>query len=128
MKRHEAFPGQYLRADDIGTARPTVTISHVTMEKFGDDTKPVLHFTGKDKGMAVNATVWASLEEITGEEDSDNWAGHRVTLYVDPNVMYQGKRVKGLRVCAPPAGKNGSKPAPPPEPEPEVADYDDTAF
>jgi hypothetical protein len=138
MKRHTAFPGQYLKSADIGTARPVVEISHVTMEKVGEDEKPVLHFAGKEKGMVLNGTCFDAIVEISGEDDSDNWAGHRVQLYVDKNVQYQGKRVEGLRICAPPANKPAQRPAkraPEPEPEPDpdfevgtLADEDSIPF
>lgn len=106
------------------------------MEKVGEDDKPVLHFEGKEKGMVLNGTCFDACVEITGEDDSDNWTGHRVQLYVDKNVQFQGKRVEGLRICAPqPPSRPVQRPKPKPEPEPEPdfeagagSDLDDPPF
>jgi hypothetical protein len=114
MKSTDIFPGKYLRAADLGTAEPVVTIRTVTMETLGDDTKPVLYFEGKEKGVVLNKTNWNSCVEITGEDDSDDWAGHKVKLFV-AKVDFQGKRVPAIRI-------NDPRPRPA---EPEIEDDDD---
>jgi len=102
MRSSSVFPSAYLKAADIGQAKPIVTISHVTMEKFEDESKAVLHFVGKDRGLILNKTNWATLEVLTGQDDSDLWTGHQVQLYVTP-VPFQGKVVPAIRIAAPPA-------------------------
>jgi predicted hydrocarbon binding protein len=109
MKAADMFPGKYLRADDLKGAEPIVTIREVRVETVGDDSKPVLFFAGKDKGLVMNKTNWAAIVDITNEDDSDNWAGHKVKL-VTRKVDYQGKRVPAIRIEEPSAVK--AKPEP----------------
>ena len=102
MKMSTVFPSKHLRAEDIGTARPVVTISHLTMEKLGDNEKPVLYFQGKDKGVVLNKTNTAALIDILNTDDSDAWKGRKVLLYMT-KVDYQGKRVAAIRIDAAPS-------------------------
>ena len=45
MKMHDAFPGNYLKADQI--QKPTeVIIDRVEMADFDDGSKPVVYFRG----------------------------------------------------------------------------------
>lgn len=71
------------------------------MEELGQgqdkDIKPVLKFEEDHRGLVLNQTNWGSIEAIHGVE-SDMWIGKRITLYVDPNVMFGGKRVPAIRV------------------------------
>lgn len=97
MKGSELFPGKYLRHEDLGTSRPVVTIKKVTVETVGDDQKPVLYFAGKEKGLVCNKTNWNMVVELTGEDDSDNWVGKKIRLYV-AKVDFQGKRVPAIRI------------------------------
>ena len=99
MKSTDVFPSNALRAADLGTASPVVTIENVTLETFDDGQKPAVHFKGKDKPLILNKTNWNTIVEITGEEDSDNWTGKKIRLYVT-KVEYQGKRVPAIRVDA----------------------------
>lgn len=97
MKTGEAFPSNYLKAADLNGRAVKVTIDSVTVEKIGDDRKPVLHFVGKDKGLVLNKTNSNRIEEATGTDEMDDWGGWTVTLYAC-KVDYQGKRVDAIRV------------------------------
>ena len=121
MKASEAFPSSYLKAADLGKAKPVVTISGVRSDKLGDDERRILSFKGKDKEMVLNRTNWNMIAEITGQDDDDNWVGHQIQLYV-ARVDYQGKRVDAIRVDYAP---KGGQPAPPPPPPPTVPEDDD---
>ena len=132
MKGNDIFPGKYLRAADINGQTPTVTIDRVDMEKLGDDMKPVVNFVGKERGVALNKSNWNTIVELTGQDDSDHWHGCAIKLFVDPNVMYQGKRIPAIRIMAAAQPKPG-KPAPvAPPPVPVEAfdspDADDIPF
>jgi hypothetical protein len=74
----------------------------------------------------LNRTNGDSITEITGTDETDDWAGRAIVLYVDRNVMMGGKRVGGIRVTAPPNGKPA--PAPPPVVEEFVATDEDVPF
>lgn len=99
MKVSEAFPSKYLSAADLSGANVRVVMQHVEMEKLGDDTKPVLYFKGKQKGLALNKTNSKAIAEAYGDE-TDDWNGQEIILFP---VMtdYQGKQVEAIRVRAP---------------------------
>jgi hypothetical protein len=100
MKGTDVFPGKSLKAADLGNSQPIVVIESVSMEKFNDGSmKPAVHFKGKEKHLVCNKTNWNTIVEITGEEDSDNWVGQKLRLFV-AKVEYQGKRVPAIRVEA----------------------------
>lgn len=102
MKANDVFPGKYLRADDLGGKEPIVTIKSVHNETLGDELKPILMFEGKEKGLVLNKTNWSAIADITGQDDSDDWAGARVKL-VTRKVDFQGKRVPAIRIEEPTA-------------------------
>jgi hypothetical protein len=103
MNINEAFPSNYLKASDLQGKEPTVTISNVTMEKLGDDARMILYFQGKQKGMVCNKTNATNIAAVYGD-DTDNWLGCPITLYV-AWVDFQGRSVQGLRVR--PVAPNG---------------------
>lgn len=108
MKASDIYGGNSLTAKDLGAATPVVTIDSVSYKDFDNGKKAVIKFKGKDKVLICNLTNWNSIVDITGEQDSDNWPGHKVKLYVT-KVDFQGKRVPAIRVDA---ANNAPKPAP----------------
>ena len=112
MKKGDAFPSTYLGKDDLHEPM-TATIADVRLEEISGDRgstedKPVMSFDNGMKSLIVNTTNWNTLEAAYGE-DTDDWRGQPVELYVDPGVVYAGKRVGGVRVRVP---SNGRKAAP----------------
>ena len=104
MRRGEAFPSTYLGKDDL-TDPVLATIADVRLEEIqgdhGRSDKPVMYFQDEDmKHLILNTTNWNTIEAICGE-DTEEWAGQRIELYVDPGVVYGGKRVGGVRVRIP---------------------------
>lgn len=103
MKKHDAFPSPFVSKEDVATPL-RLTIASVAMEELtnGDEkeTKPVMSFRENgSKKMVLNNTNWILLEESFGDE-SDNWIGQKIELYLDPSIMFGGKRVGGVRVRA----------------------------
>jgi hypothetical protein len=85
MKMQDLFPSKYLRAADLQGKPRVVTIDHVTHENFKDDgvnvKKTVVHFGGNGTAPVVlNKTNWRMLVAITGADDDENWAGHKIEL------------------------------------------------
>lgn len=114
----------YLKADDLGTSKPVVTIDRVVVEVIGQekDKKPVVYFEAKEKGLVLNRVNADSITEIAGSDETDDWAGVQIQLYVDPKVMFQGKKTPAIRVRAPQTEPKSVKRRPAPEPE-EHPDY-----
>jgi hypothetical protein len=101
MKAADIFPSKWLSASDLGDAEPTVVIDRVVLEDISQtDRKPVIYFRGKTKGMVCNKTNWKRIEYILKSDDSDNWPGQAIKLYVEL-VDMQGQMKPALRVKAP---------------------------
>ncbi len=111
MKASDIFPGKYLKAADLGTSEPTVTVERVAMETLGDESKAIVYFKGKTRGIVLNKTNWNTLVELSGEDDCDDWKGTRVKLYVT-KVEYAGKRVPAIRMTEPDGDTSAAKAAP----------------
>ena len=99
MNINEAFPSKYLKAADIKGHPPvSVVISHYTMEKVGDDdTKPVLYFQGKKKGLVLNMTNANMIAHTHGPE-FDGWINKTILLRCEA-VPFGSKVVDSIRVA-----------------------------
>lgn len=99
MKVSQMIQSKFLRKEDIEDDTPA-TIKKLSLEDMpGDsgDQRWVLFFKEQNKGMVLNTTTIRMLEKAFGDE-SDDWVGKRVTIYVDPNVSFKGQVVGGLRL------------------------------
>lgn len=84
---------------------------NVAMQGAEPDERWTLSFREFDKSMVLNSTNGQTIAAITGSEESEDWIGHQIVLYVDPTISFGGKLVGGIRVRAP---KGQAKPVPPP--------------
>lgn len=130
-KLSSIFTGGLLKAEDIGTAKPRVTISQVELKKFDDGTKLVISFHGKDKQFVCNKTNAARIAEVVGSDDTDDWEGKSVVLGVR-KVEFKGDLVPAIRVLLPDeAGSQQSAPKPAPsakDPDWDVPSDSDIEF
>lgn len=92
---------------DLQGRKIHVVIASVGEEEIGGETKIVLYFRGKQKGLVLNKTNASYLAAAISDE-TDDWPGHEVVLYA-AKVNYQGKMVDGIRIEMPPNG--AAKPA-----------------
>ena len=110
----EAFPSNFLKADDIAGREPVVTIKEAALEKLGSgadaEEKLVLSFVESPKKMVVNKTNFDNICKATGQEDSDDWGGHKITI-TTREVDFQGKTVLALRVSILPPKTAAKAPA-----------------
>ena len=95
----------------VGTIS-SVKHENIAMESDEEKMKYVMYFEEHTKGFVLGPTTGGQIEEALGSDDSDDWIGKQVELYVDTNVMMKGKKVGGVRVRA----VTGSAPAQPPPP------------
>jgi hypothetical protein len=106
MNLSDLRPSSYLKKEDVGEGK-LVTVKALTREEIADgETKGVLHFHELDKPLVLNTTNLQLMAQITGH-DTDlekNWVGHKVVLYVNPDVSYQGRITGGIRIRAPKPG------------------------
>jgi hypothetical protein len=121
----QAYGSRYLSASDIGDRKIKSKIVKVRKEELkGNEGKSrmrfILFLESLDKPMVLNATNKNELVTALGRIPA-KWIGATVGLLVDSNVMFAGKRTKGLRLRVlgtSTIGKAAAKPAePPPEPD-----------
>jgi hypothetical protein len=122
-KISEMRESKFLKKEDVGRG-VLGTISgcdqmNVAMEGAGQELKWCLHFRELEKPLVLNSTNIQLCAQICGSEDTDDWKGKSIVLYVDPNVSYGGKLIGGIRIRAP---KPGAVTAPPPPSQPVYAD------
>lgn len=119
MRISEAFPSNYLKASDLQDRTIQVRMSHVEMEKIGDDTKPVLFFVGKERGLVLNKTNSKTIVSAYGD-DTDKWSDKPLILF-PAMVDFRGESVIAIRVRVPQT-RAASAPAAPVQPEPPPVD------
>jgi hypothetical protein len=66
--------------------------------------------------MVLNSTNIQLMAKACGSDDTDDWIGKQIIVYVDENVSFGGELVGGLRIrkhkqAAPVAPKAGPRPA-----------------
>lgn len=124
MKLSDAFPSNFLKAEDLNGKSVVVAISKVEFDTIGKDSKEgrklIVSFSGKEKKMVVNKTNAKTIEKLYGD-DTDNWIGKSIKL-VTREVEFQGDVVWALRVSL----EKPTTSSPTSEPEPEVSG--DTPF
>jgi len=130
VKVSEAFPSNFLKAEDLGGRAVVCSIESVDIEELGQgrdkERKLIVGFVGKTKRLVCNKTNAGTIAKLYGD-DTDGWIGQKITI-MPKEVEFQGNMVWAIRVslqkpgAAP--GRVAPKPQPVPEPEPEPADQD----
>lgn len=101
-----------VRAIDLGSKDHVVEIAKLERGKVTGaggkkSGKCMVWLKGKDKPLACGSTVLKSIAGIYGD-DTRTWIGKSITIYNDPNVVYGGEKVGGVRVR--PIAPKGAKP------------------
>ncbi len=101
------FLGNYLKKEDVN-GTPVVNITNVSAETIEGKAKQMLvvTFAECNKPLILNKTNIHALSEIFGSTNTGLWRG-QVTLYVDENIAFGGRKVGGIRI-APAPNSNGS--------------------
>ena len=98
----QMIESKYLKQSDID-GEIIVTIAkigkgNVAPDDKAEEMKWMVRFKEFPKPMVLNSTNIRMLAKICGSEDSDDWIGKEVVLWVDENVTFGGEVVGGLRV------------------------------
>jgi hypothetical protein len=116
-KTSEMRESKFLKQSDVGKAVLWTVhgVERVNVAKEGAEPeyKWAMNFSESDKPLVLNSTNIQLCERIFASDDTDQWNGKKIVLYVDPTVSYGGKVVGGIRVRQP---KAGAVPPPPPPP------------
>ncbi|MEX5513585.1 hypothetical protein [Pseudophaeobacter sp. 1A09344] len=92
-----AAKSDQLNAEDLIGGPRTVRVTEVKV-KTSDDQPVWVHFEGDDrKPFKPCKTMRRLLVRVWGD-DSANYAGRSMTLYLDPEVKYGGMKVGGIRI------------------------------
>lgn len=96
---------KYLKYQDLNDQDWVVTISNVTRDDIKDKDgsskkKFVVHFKESEKGLVLNTTNMNMLYKLLQSDDSDQWIGKRITLYVKDDIEMGGEIMSGLRIRA----------------------------
>ncbi len=105
-----AFPSNFLRAVDLQGRAVRVTIDTVRLEEIGGETRPILYFEGKQRGLPLNKVNAMTIAQIYGDETL-NWEGQQIELY-PTEVDFQGKRVQAIRIRMPAGAGRANAAAP----------------
>ncbi|HEV8329184.1 MAG TPA: hypothetical protein VGQ08_17040 [Nitrospiraceae bacterium] len=102
MPEYTPPPSPFLSASDLPSNEDTVlTITSFTEEwlRQGERqvNKCVLKFAERESGLPLNIGNGKVIVDLYGKE-MNNWIDKKITLYVDPNVSYNGSQVSGIRV------------------------------
>ena len=117
MNINELFPSNYLKASDLGSGQPVVTIACVEHEPVGRERemKAVLYFEGKEKGVVLNKTNAKKITDLVGSPETEDWTGFKIRLFAT-TTEFGGETVECIRVKAAGVPANGhgaaAKPAP----------------
>jgi hypothetical protein len=95
------FPSRFCKASDFIERPLIVTIKSVALEKLGDsnEIKPVVSFNDDVKPLVLNKTNAASIVNIVGSEQTDEWIGKQVELY-SATTLFHGRPTPCVRVRA----------------------------
>ena len=95
---------QYIKKEQLPVKQDLpLTIAGYVKEEVGTDKEPkqawVLSFEEVEERLILNKTKGDAIAAaVGGSYDMDDWVGKKIALYVDPNIMYSGKKVGGIAV------------------------------
>jgi hypothetical protein len=100
----EMIDSKYLKQSDVEEDM-LVTVEKVgraNVAREGDEPeyKWLIRFKDVKKPMVLNTTNIKRLAKACNSDDTDEWVGKEVVLYVDPDVEFGGNVVGGLRIRA----------------------------
>ena len=104
----KAFNSPYLSSADI-VGYMTFTVSHVKLEvdktKKTKDQFNTAYFVEREirpgeklKPMILNVTNSKTMKALTGSPFIEDWAGVKISVYVDSNVKFGREVMEGLRI------------------------------
>ena len=126
MKAGAMVPSKYLKSDDI-EGDEVVTISKIGQVNVGkdgaEDMKWAIRFNEKDRPFVLNKTNITRIVKALKTDETEEWLGKKITLYVDHEVQFAGDVVSAIRVRATAPGPDPRKV--PGKPGTALSDMDD---
>lgn len=101
MKLNDAYPSNFLTAEDLGGRDITITIQDIELEDLGQGAKKekklAITMAGKKKKFIVNKTNANTIAKVLGTDETDDWIGQRIIIG-PREVEFQGEMVWSIRV------------------------------
>jgi hypothetical protein len=102
-KVSEMLPSSYLKQSDFDENGLICTVARVEQKNVAREDEPpehkwVVYFAEFEKAMVLNSTNINGLAKACDSDDTDDWPGKEVVVYVDPTVGFGGKVTGGLRI------------------------------
>jgi hypothetical protein len=101
MKASDLIESKYLKQSDVDGEMVVTVQSLKKVNVAREDEDPEYRWTVKfqefAKPMVINVTNIKRLSKALGD-DTDDWTGKAVILYVDPDIEFGGNIVGGLRI------------------------------
>lgn len=98
----EMIESKYLKQSDVSddTVVTVQKVGKANIAREGDEPeyKWLVRFNEFPKPMVLNSTNIKRLAKACGSDDTDDWIGKQVVLYVDPDIEFGGNVVGGLRI------------------------------
>ena len=97
----DLYPSKYVKVVDLAGNTHAVVIDRLEVETMPKgEKKPVLYFTGRQKGLVLNKTNADAIAASYGK-NTDSWIGKKIDLFSTrvsgPNGMTDGIRVRAVR-------------------------------
>ncbi len=102
VRKKDVFVKKHLTPDDLEGKSVNIAIKDVRQVSVYDFKKKAkvnkfaMFFPATKKYMILNETNWDLLTEIFGSDDSEDWLGHKVVIFVE-EIMVAGKPMRTLR-------------------------------
>lgn len=99
----DVYTSKWLKADDLGDDEATFTIVgsgvNIFKEQNGTEKQQLtLSFRETEKEFGLNLTNYRVLEGIFKSDETEDWHGNQVVLFVTQTTMIDGRSVDCLRV------------------------------
>ncbi len=105
MKIGELTNSKFLKQSDIDSPKlwtiSDVKKQNVAPENKDPEYKGVMFFEESEKGMVLNKVNLQRAQTTCKSDDTNDWIGQKIVVFVDEEVEYGGKQVGGLRLRAP---------------------------
>ena len=93
-----AHEDSWLKASDFNVEGKTLTIDRVELKEIAPETqKLVVFFRDERKGLVLNEVNSKTIAKNTGESDTDNWKGYKITLY-STSIKVKGEPMPCIRI------------------------------
>ena len=109
MKLNEAFPSNFLKADDLNGKQCTMTIESAEVEEIGQGnekaSKLVLAFRGAEKKLVCNVTNAKTIAKVLGTDETDDWIGKEIRITPVASTKLDKTPTKIIGISIPKAKK-----------------------